>query len=264
MKENRVVALLLAGGQGARVQPTCPKQFIEVGGESVLLHTMRAFESHPLVTDIVVVCHDKWNGYVKAQAQVGHISKLHHLVEAGKTSYKSLRNGISFLQDTFTPDTIVLVHDSVRPFVSYDIINANILMCQQKGNAVTGIMSNEAYLVVGDENSETCEREAACKNEVGEKNDACERDNQFDCPVSDSYISREKLMRAQTPITFVLKDLRSLLELASEKGILDSQSLITLVNELHFCRLHIVEGSELNFKITHPQDVDVYRKLLCL
>ena len=56
MKSHRHIALLLAGGCGVRMNANCPKQFLQVDGESVLLHTMRAFQRHPLIQDIYVVC----------------------------------------------------------------------------------------------------------------------------------------------------------------------------------------------------------------
>lgn len=230
MSRHRVIALLLAGGQGTRVQPTCPKQFIEVRGESVLLHTMRAFESHPLVTDIVVVCNTQWSTYVRTQAKVGHITKLLCLAEGGETSHRSLCNGImKLLEEGVEEESIVLVHDSVRPFVSFDIISSNITTCEEKGNAVTGIFSNEAYLrISGDTNQ------------------------------SHDYIPREELVRAQTPITFPLGDLKKMMA----QAVGDSQSLVTLANQLHFTPLHIVEGDVLNFKITVPQDIEIYRRLV--
>lgn len=240
MEKNRVVAMLLAGGQGTRVLPTRPKQFIEVRGESILLHTMRAFETHPLVTDIIVVCGREWANYVRSQAEVGHITKLSLLAEAGETSYASLCNGIATLQqEGFEDETMVLVHDSVRPFVSFEIISRNIATCQQKGNAVTGLKSNEAYL----------------KLEKDSLQDG------HDSAASTEYIPREDLVRAQTPITFPLSNLTEMVDLANENGITDSQSLITLVNQLHYSRLHIVEGDALNFKITLPSDVELYRRL---
>ncbi|MBQ0049517.1 MAG: 2-C-methyl-D-erythritol 4-phosphate cytidylyltransferase [Bacteroidales bacterium] len=230
MNKRRVIALLLAGGQGTRVQPTCPKQFIEVRGESVLLHTMRAFESHPMVTDIVVVCNTQWATYVQTQAEVGHITKLLCLAEGGETSHRSLCHGIQKLLDEgVEEESVVLVHDSVRPFVSFDIISRNITTCEEMGNAVTGIYSNEAYLRVSEPSN-----------------------------LSHDYIPREELVRAQTPITFPLGDLKRMMA----QAVCDSQSLVTLANQLHFTPLHIVEGDVMNFKITLPQDVETYRKLV--
>lgn len=227
---SKVVALLLAGGCGARVQLTRPKQYIEMDGESILLHTMRAFERHPLVDEIYVVCGPEWDGYVRQQASRGSISKFAQTFPSGITSYQSLCNGINGLTP-LPSDTIVLVHDSVRPMVSYEIISNNIVTCQERGNAVTATMSHEAYIRLDDNGT------------------------------SNGYIPRNELLRAQTPITFRLDKLQNILAKATSMGIEESQSLFTLANETGHGPLHIVEGDILNFKITMPQDVDIYRNI---
>lgn len=228
----KIIALLLAGGYGLRMQSRRPKQFIETDGESILLHTMKAFERHPLVGEIWVVCSPEWANYVDHQAHIGHISKFRHTIKSGKTSHESLINGIQGLETAGTgQDCVIMVHESVRPFISHEIISNNILTCIQKGNAVTALFSHESYL----------------RTEDGK--------------TSQGYVSRESLMRAQTPITFRMADLTTIAERAKDKGITDSQSLFTLVNEIGWAPLHIVEGNMLNYKITLPMDVEIYNRM---
>lgn len=238
IKQNNIIALLLAGGHGLRIHTTRPKQFIETEGESILLHTMKAFERHPLVKEIWVVCHPEWNNYVVQQARIGQVSKFQSTLEAGATSYHSLQNGIHGLEHAKKdPESIVLVHESVRPFVTHEIISSNIHTCMEKGNAVTAIGSHEAYIKLSDK-----------------------KEGQM----SNGYIPREELMRAQTPITFRLEDLSNIIQKAQELGIQQAQSLFTLANQVGLPHLHIVEGSLLNFKITLPLDVEVYNRLRTL
>lgn len=226
------IVLLLAGGYGLRMQSIRPKQFIETEGESILLHTMKAFERHPLVDEVWVVCNPEWSSYVAGQAAIGHIRKFRQTIPSGKTSHHSLINGIRGLEAAGTAsDCIVLVHESVRPFVSHEIISNNILTCSKYGNAVTALYSHESYLCTEDGKS------------------------------SDGFLSREKLMRAQTPITFRLSDLLAIVQNAIELGVDESQSLFTLVNEIGWKPLHIVEGNMLNYKITLPLDVEIYNRL---
>lgn len=234
MKSNnpKNIVLLLAGGYGLRMQSTRPKQFIETEGESILLHTMKAFERHPLVNEIWVVCNPEWSSYVTHQAAIGHITKFNRCLPSGSTSHHSLMNGIKGLMKNGMDDnSIVLVHESVRPFVSHQIISSNILICSERGNAVTAIYSHESYIRTND----------------GEK--------------SAGYMKRDELMRAQTPITFPLRTLLHIAKEAENRGIYDSQSLFTLVNEIGGIELHIVEGSMLNYKITLPIDVEIYDRL---
>ena len=115
MKNNKHIALLLAGGKSSRMNAKRPKQYLEVGGESVLKHTMRAFQMHPLIQDIYVVCAPEWEITVREEALSGGITKFRHTVIGGDTSFQSLRNGITFLlQEEKDGDSIVLVHDAVQ------------------------------------------------------------------------------------------------------------------------------------------------------
>ena len=68
MKQSRNIALILAGGTGRRMNAIMPKQFMEIDGETVLLHAMRAFQQHSLIHDIFVVCMPEWNDFVRREA----------------------------------------------------------------------------------------------------------------------------------------------------------------------------------------------------
>ncbi|MCR5433861.1 MAG: 2-C-methyl-D-erythritol 4-phosphate cytidylyltransferase [Bacteroidaceae bacterium] len=233
-EQSHIIALLLAGGQGSRIGAQCPKQYIEIDGEPVILRTMRAFQQHPDITDIYVVCSPRWQDYVIQQAKRGGISKLRATMYSGPTAFQSIRLGIEGLLHLIPygqEETIVLVHDAVRPLISYEVISQNIQTCQEKGNAITAIRSNEAYMQTQDGLS------------------------------SNDYIRREALMRAQTPHTFPLSTLRKIMIEADNRGITDHQSLFTLCNELGIHPLYIAEGDPMNFKITEPGDIKIYQAL---
>lgn len=228
----KCVALILAGGRGTRFNSMRPKQYIEVDGMPIIAYTMRRFEAHPCVSDIWVVCAPEWNTYVEAQAQRWGIAKFGGCIVSGDTSFLSIRNGIDGLCNKhYDTDTMVMVHDAVRPLVSADTITNNYLVCQQYGNAITVIYSNESYMKV-----------AGGNEAVG-------------------YAMREEYMRAQTPHTFSLGSLKQLMEEARKHGIACSQSLFTLANEVEYGPLYIAQGNMLNFKITQPQDLKYFRAL---
>ena len=143
MKDENIIALLLAGGHGLRMHTTRPKQFIESEGESILLHAMKAFERHPLVNEIWVVCNPEWKNYVVQQARIGQVSKFRTTIDAGATSFLSLQNGIRGLEESGKGlKSIVIVHESVRPFVTHEIISSNIQPYIDHGNAVPAIVSH--------------------------------------------------------------------------------------------------------------------------
>jgi len=235
MKQNHNIALILAGGSGKRMNAPVPKQFMEIDGETVLLHTMKAFQQHPLIHDIYVVCKPQWKSFVCDEAERGGIGKLRGIVAAGESGFASVCHGIEHLaKNVSDAEAIVLVHDAVRPLITQDIISRNIAVCLTYGNAITAMPSHEAYLVTADGNS------------------------------GDGFMPREGLMRAQTPHTFPLSTLRQIMQLAKERGIKESQSVFTLAGELGIAPLHIARGDLRNFKITEHSDILIYRALKSL
>ena len=235
MKQSHNIALILAGGMGKRMQAVVPKQFMEIDGETVLLHTMRAFQQHPLIHEIYLVCMPEWEAFVRREAKLGGVDKLNGIIPAGESGFASARGGIEYLAEKVNdPEAVVLVHDAVRPLITQDIISRNIAVCLTRGNAITALPSHEAYLVTADGRS------------------------------SDSFMPREGLMRAQTPHTFPLATLRQMIQLADEQGIKTSQSIFTLAGELGFAPLHIARGDLRNFKITEQSDILIYRALKSL
>lgn len=231
--DTKVIALLLAGGHGCRMHRERPKQFIEVDGKPVFLYTMQAFEQHPEVDEIFLVCENEWKGYVSEQTKQAGVHKFSGIFQAGNTSLESLRNGIQGIADTLTStrDIIIMTHDSVRPLISKQLITDNLQICRQKGNAIAGITSCEAYIVSSDGD------------------------------MFEGMISREALYRAQTPQTFYLEDLQKIFRQAKQEGITHSQSLYTLAATLNW-PLHISKGEELNFKITIPTDIDIFQAIV--
>ena len=110
------VVLLLAGGHGFRMHTDRPKQFMEIAGEPVISYTLQAFQRHPEIDRIYVVCNPEWNEFVKTTARNGRISKLHTLFPAGDTSIDSLRNGIAGLHaELGEQNPAVQTHEAVRP-----------------------------------------------------------------------------------------------------------------------------------------------------
>lgn len=216
-----------------------PKQFVMVDGQTVLQHTMSAFQQHQLVNAIYVVTPPQWQDYVCRQAAEAGIGKFVSCFAAGESSFLSARNGIMALGGTEKEGTVVLIHDAVRPLVSQDIISRNIAVCLSRGNAITALPSQESYMVIS-HRGEGSDREV----------------------VSTEYVPREHLLRAQTPHTFFLKDLVRMMRQAEERGITYSQSIFTLANELGHVPLHTAEGDKINFKLTFPSDITIFQAIL--
>lgn len=233
IKKIMNIALLIAGGSGNRMGQDIPKQFMHVDGCPIIIHTMRCFQRHPDIDAIAVVCLKGWETVLQAYANQFSIDKLKYIFPGGNSGMESIHNGIYGLKDAECEDEdLVLIHDSVRPLLSQDIISSNIAICKAYGYAITGIQCREAIL---------------------------ESEDGFS---SSTSIPRDKLIRTQTPQTFRLRNIINVHEEAKMKGIMDSVASCTLVAEVGGREMHIVPGSEKNIKITTVEDLEILKALM--
>ncbi len=227
------IALLIAGGAGNRMGQDIPKQFLHVDGCPIIIHTMQCFQKHPDVDAIAVVCLKGWETVLQAYANQFNIAKLKWIFPGGNSGMESIHNGIYGLKNEGCgDDDLVLIHDSVRPLLSQDIISSNIAICKAYGYAITGIQCREAIL---------------------------ESEDGF---VSTTSIPRDTLIRTQTPQTFRLGNILDVHEEAKRKGIMDSVASCTLIAEVGGREMHIVPGSEKNIKITTVEDIEILKALM--
>lgn len=231
MKQIRNIALLLAGGNGTRAAQSVPKQYVQIEGIPIIAYTIRAFDRHPLIDAIYVVCRNEWCDLVNRTAKELAFNKFVGTFPAGSTSIASIHNGVSRLATMYANDPIILVHDAVRPLVSSAVIADAIAVCQRHGNAIAAMQGEEAFMT-GDSTKAT------------------------------SMVPREKLWGAQTPHTFHLNALTQAFEEAHQQGIEDSQSLYTLMAELGHWPLYKSRGERVNLKITHPEDIWLFSRLV--
>ena len=228
------IGLIIAGGSGNRMGQDIPKQFMHVDGAPIIIMTMLAFERHPDIDAIAVVCLKGWDTVLQSYANQFSIKKLKWIFPGGDTGFESIHNGIYGLKEAGCDDEdLVLIHDSVRPLLSQEIISSNIATCKAYGYAITGIQCREAIL---------------------------ESDDGF---TTNTSIPRDRLIRTQTPQTFRLGNIIAAHEEAKEKGITNSVASCTLIAELGPQRMmHIVPGSEKNIKITTVEDLEMIKALM--
>ena len=225
------IGLLIAGGSGARMHQDIPKQFLTVNEKPVIVYTLEAFQNHPEIDAIGVVCIEGWENVLEAYAKQFNITKLKYIVPGGENGQGSIRNGVYELERHFDKDDIVLIHDAIRPMVSERIISDCIRVTKEQGNAITVIPCAEAMLETEDALS------------------------------SDSSYPRDHLKRTQTPQAFKIGYICDLHRRALEAGITNSVASCTLAIEMGD-KVYFSEGSEKNVKLTTVDDLDIFKALL--
>lgn len=225
------IALIIAGGSGNRMHQDIPKQFLTVNEKPVIVYTLEAFEHHPEIEAIAVVCIQGWEQVLWAYARQFNISKLQYVVQGGENGQDSIRNGVFELEKHFNADDLVLIHDAIRPMVSAEIISDNIRVAREYGNAITVIPCAEAMMQTED-----------------------------GIASAGSY-PRERLKRTQTPQAFHIGDICDLHRRALKAGITNSVASCTLKIEMGE-QVFFSAGSEKNIKLTTVEDIDIFKALL--
>ena len=225
-------ALIFAGGAGRRMHSAGkPKQFLELHGKPIIIHTLEHFERHPEIDAIAVVCIAGWIDYLKDLLIRFHIKKVRWIVPGGETSQESTRAGLGILEANCDPkNTVVLIHDGVRPLITEKLISDNIAAVRQYGNAITAAPAIETIITV-DENEDVT-----------------------------ALIDRQSCRLARAPQSFKLCDIIAMHKRAMDEGydkMIDSASLM-----IHYGRkLHLVEGPAENIKITTPSDFYIFKAI---
>ena len=134
-KKSRTVAVILAGGKSGRNRQNIPSQFIAVQGKPILVYCMEAYQTHPAVDDIYVVCLRGWENIVNAYAEQYGITKLRKLVPGGSSGMLSLKNALDTLSPEYDRDTVVIIQEATRPMVSTEMISSLLQACWEKGSA---------------------------------------------------------------------------------------------------------------------------------
>ncbi len=148
MSSQRKYAIIVAGGSGSRLKRDLPKQFIEIGGLPILMHTLKRFKEADADIELVLVLPETQFEFWKKLCEI-HSAFMktipHQLVAGGKSRFQSGKNGLAFIGN----EGLVAIHDGVRPFVSSDIINESFRIAQEKGTAVVSVASKDSIRVNG-------------------------------------------------------------------------------------------------------------------
>jgi len=217
------VGVIFAGGIGSRMNAgALPKQFLEVHGKPIIIHTLEHFEAHPDIQAIAVAILPQWRNHLMRLLNRYDIVKVNWIVDGGKTGQISRHEALKVVAESCSPDTVVLIHDGVRPLITTDLINDNITSVLEHGSGITCTKVNETVV------------------------------SSLDGTITD-VIPRNYLYAAQAPQSFRLGEILALYERALADGEQDSIDSCTLMHQ-YGLPIHRVEGPRSNIKITTAED----------
>lgn len=209
---------------------TKPKQFLLVHGKPIIIYTLEAFDQHPDIDAIVVVCLKEYIDVLEQLITKFGVGKIAAIVPGGSSGQESIRNGVDKANRLYPADSVVIVHDGVRPLIDQQTITDCIVSVKKNGSAVTVVPATETIV----------------QSEDG---------------VITNIIDRKQCQLARAPQCFRLGELHDAHHKAVEEGLgdfIDSASLMSYYGH----KLYEVEGANSNIKITTPSDFYIMRAIM--
>ncbi len=227
---SRITAILPAAGLGTRMGVETPKQFLELGGEPLVIFTLRRLTACAAITDFILATRADELSFLEDRVSKARIGRPARVVHGGETRQRSVANALAQV----APETeIVMVHDAVRPFVTVEQLDRLIAEARERGAVILGIPAIDTVKEV--------KRERLPE----------------DVARITGTIPRERIVLAQTPQAFRYEILREAFARAEADGVTasDEASLVERMGK----DVYVVLGSERNLKITRPSDMDLAR-----
>lgn len=230
------LAVIFAGGTGARMHTKSrPKQFLELNGKPILIYTIELFDNHPQIDGIIVVCIESWIPFLNKMLRKFEISKVVKVIPGGKTGQESIYKGLCAAEEYSdihkSHDSIVLIHDGVRPLITEETITDNIAKVKECGSCITCVPAIETVIIKKDDR------------------------NVVDIP------KRSECRLARAPQSFYLKNIINAHRRSQAEGkndFIDSCSMMSYYGT----ELEFIEGPMENIKITTPTDYFVFRSMV--
>lgn len=225
------IAVIFAGGSGLRMHTKSrPKQFLDLNGKPIIIYTLELFDNHPQIDAIVVACIENWIPFLEKQLRKFEITKVIKVVPGGETGQQSIYNALCAAENAGTDDSIVLIHDGVRPLITEQTITDNINKVKQSGICITCIPATETLVVR-------------------------QTDGSLEIP------SRADSLIARAPQSFFLKDIIAAHRRALAEGRNDFIDSCTMMSQYGY-KLGTIIGPMENIKITTPTDFFVLRAMM--
>jgi 2-C-methyl-D-erythritol 4-phosphate cytidylyltransferase len=216
-------AIIVAGGNGSRMNSELPKQFIPIGGVPILIHTLKKFIDYSADIRIILVLPENEIANWEVIASRHFLKSPVEIVSGGSSRYQSVKNGLLCIKEK---EALVAIHDGVRPFVSKKIIHESFLEAEKYGNAITAVPLKDSIRMVEGEKSKSADR------------------NTF------------RLI--QTPQTFKFSVIMKAYQTPELSSFTDDASVAENAGE----QIRLIEGSYSNIKITTPEDLALAEGIL--
>ncbi len=227
------IGVIFAGGSGRRMNTKSrPKQFLEYNGKPIIVYTLELFDNHPMIDGIVVVCIEDWIPFLEKQLKKFEISKVVKIVKGGSTGQESIYNGLTAAEAYVknVSDTVVLIHDGVRPLITEETITDNINTVKEKGNCITCIPATETFIVK-------------------------QEDGSLEIP------TRDNSLIARAPQSFYLSDIIGAHRQAQKEGKTDFIDSCTMMS-YYGHKMNTIIGPMENIKITTPTDFFIFKAMV--
>jgi 2-C-methyl-D-erythritol 4-phosphate cytidylyltransferase len=226
------VGVILAAGSGSRTGLSTPKQFIPLGGKTVLEHSVQTFHNHPGIDQVVIVTSKEYIEKVQSMVQANNWTKVTAVLPGGKERYDSSLAAVRHFSNN--PEMIMLFHDAARPLVSERIIS-DTLKAMKTYNAVDVAIPAVDTIV------------------------QCNKEGTYMTSIQD----RSLLWRMQTPQGFRQKTIARAYDIAlKDPQFTATDDCGTVLRYLPKEKVGIVRGSERNIKLTYAADVSLLEFLL--
>ena len=225
---GEITAVILAGGKSTRNMQNIPNQFINVLGKPVIIYVLEAYQRHPSVNQIYVVCLKNWEDIVFAYAKQYGITKLAGIISAGETGVLSVRNAVEFLLDRCHPNSKIVFQESTRPLVTEEIISKllryddKVIICESMSDFVQML------------------------EEGGKK----------------KYVDRDKLYALQSPEMYRLSTLKEVFRHANTADHHFKETTCAMLFHNLGYDLQLCEGNHNNIKVVRQEDIAILSALL--
>ena len=230
-KRNKTVAIILAGGKSIRNHKNIPNQFIDINGKPVIVYCLEAYQRHPAIDDLYVVCLKGWENIVTAYAEQFGITKLRGLIPAAASGILSVENGLDYVKDKYGDDDIIIFQESTRPMVNVEMISKLLQACYENSKA------------------NICQ---SMKDYV-----------QFSYKAGKAeYINREDVVDLQSPEAYRFDVIKSVFDDAKQQHHALTESCCAMLMFNLGYDINFIEGSVNNIKIIRDEDIAIFGALL--